>query len=479
MEFKDVDDIRNSLKGIAEVSGSKVKVIDAKKLRQAAIDDLVYNAVFSKNKEIKGNCRYLIKLCGAALNTKPASIQGLYEAMGRGEVSGFSVPAINVRGLTYDTGRAIFRSALKNNVGAVIFEIAKSEMNYTDQSPYEYSSVVIAAAIKEGFQGPIFIQGDHFQMSAKNFAANRQKEIDGLKDLMKCAIDAGFYNIDIDSSTLVDLSKPAIIEQQRPNFEAAAELTEYIRDIEPDGVTISVGGEIGEVGGKNSTEEELKVFMDNYNSTLVRMGNSMKGISKISVQTGTSHGGVVLPDGSIAKVKVDFDTIEKLSKVSKKSYGLSGVVQHGASTLPDDAFHMFVERHASEVHLATGFQNMTYDSKHFPKGLKDEIYSYLKEKCAGEKKEGETEEQFFYKTRKKGFGPFKKKLWDMPESVRDGIGKELEERFTLLFSKLNVKNTKDVVNRWVALVDAPLSLEKEIENADLKVEAKGLSHSAD
>ena len=139
MEFKDVDDIRNSLKGIAEVSGSKVKVIDAKKLRQAAIDDLVYNAVFSKNKEIKGNCRYLIKLCGAALNTKPASIQGLYEAMGRGEVSGFSVPAINVRGLTYDTGRAIFRSALKNNVGAVIFEIAKSEMNYTDQSPYEYS----------------------------------------------------------------------------------------------------------------------------------------------------------------------------------------------------------------------------------------------------------------------------------------------------------------------------------------------------
>jgi len=140
---------------------------------------------------------------------------------------------------------------------------------------------------------------------------------------------------------------------------------------------------------------------------------------------------------------------------------------------------MFVERHASEVHLATGFQNMTYDSKHFPKGLKDEIYSYLKEKCAGEKKEGETEEQFFYKTRKKGFGPFKKKLWDMPESVRDGIGKELEERFTLLFSKLNVKNTKDVVNRWVALVDAPLSLEKEIENADLKVEAKGLSHSAD
>ncbi|MBI5681805.1 MAG: class II fructose-bisphosphate aldolase [Deltaproteobacteria bacterium] len=478
MEYQKLQDIYDSLHGIIEIRNNEARLINEKKLKDELIDSLVYNAVFGRDKEIKGSCRFIIKLCGAASGAKPASIQGLYEAMGRGDVSGFTVPAINIRGLTYDTARAVFRSALKNNVGALIFEIAKSEMDYTDQAPYEYSSVVIASAIKEGFTGPLFIQGDHFQMSAKNYAKDKANEIAGIKELIKCAVGAGFYNIDIDSSTLVELNQPTVVEQQRPNFEIAAELTRYIRDVEPPDVTISVGGEIGEVGGRNSTEEELRVFMDNYNMAIAGMG-SPKGISKISIQTGTSHGGVVLPDGTIAKVKVDFDTIERLSKVSREAYGLSGVVQHGASTLPDDAFHIFVERHASEVHLATGFQNMTYDSKYFPQDLKDEIYSYLKEKCAKEKKEGETEEQFIYKTRKKGVGPFKKKMWDLSQPLKSGIGMELEDRFTILFGKLNVKNTKDVVAKWVKPVDVPLSLEKEIENADLKVQAGGLSHSAD
>ena len=41
-----------------------------------------------------------------------------------------------------------------------------------------------------------------------------------------------------------------------------------IRDLEPAGITISVGGEIGEVGGKNSTVEELRAFMDGYREVL-------------------------------------------------------------------------------------------------------------------------------------------------------------------------------------------------------------------
>jgi len=168
--------------------------------------------------------------------------------MGRGECSGFTVPAVNIRGLTYDTARALFRSALKNKAGAIIFEIAKSEMGYTDQSPYEYSTVVIAAAVKEGYKGPIFIQGDHFQINPKNYAQDREKEIAGLRELIKKAVGAGFYNIDIDASTVVDLSKGHVVEQQTPNFETTAELTKFIRDIEPNGITISIGGEIGEVG---------------------------------------------------------------------------------------------------------------------------------------------------------------------------------------------------------------------------------------
>ena len=169
----------------------------------------------------------------------------------------------------------------------------------------------------------------------------------------------------------------------------------------------------------------------------------MKGISKISVQTGTTHGGIPLADGSVAQVKLDFETLEKLSAAARADYGLAGAVQHGASTLPDEAFDRFPATGTAEVHLATGFQNIVYDSRNFPDDLRARIYDYLKREAASERKEGDTEEQFFYKTRKKGWGPFKKELWDLPQTVRVALGGELEAQFAFLFRKLNVGDTLD------------------------------------
>lgn len=446
MEFRSIGDMHDALRGAVEEKGGEFEVTDETRLRGEPLDKLVYNAVFNAKGELLEEARRIIKGCACALGIRPASIQHLYEAMGKGECGGFTVPAINIRGLTYDTARAVYRAAEKNNSGTFIFEIAKSEIGYTDQRPAEYAAVLLAAAIKEGFRGPVFIQGDHFQVNAKKYAEDKNAEIGALKDLIAEAMEADFYNIDIDASTIVDLSKPEVPDQQRPNFETTAALTVFIREREKEGVTVSIGGEIGEVGGKNSTEEELRAFMDGY---LAILGGNFKGISKISVQTGTSHGGVVLPDGTIAKVKVDFDTIERLTKVAREEYGLAGVVQHGASTLPDDAFHIFPEKGTAEVHLATGFQNMIYDSPAFPQELKDEIYRYLKDKLSGEWKEGQTEEQFIYKTRKKGFGPFKEKIWNIPAERRQKIGSELEDRFDYLFKKLNAVDTVDVVKKWV------------------------------
>lgn len=449
MRYKSMTELHDSLRGVAEIQGGRVEVLDEAAIRGDFMDRLIFNAVFNENAEIMGKARWLIRAIAHELGIRPASIQGLYDAMGRGEVRGFTVPAINIRGLSYDAARAVVRAARKNNTGAYIFEIAKSEIGYTEQSPAEYAVVMIAAALKEGYRGPLFIQGDHFQANAKKYQQNPQKEVAGLKKLIQEAIQAGFYNIDIDSSTLVDLSKPDLKEQQRLNYEIAAELTAHIRQLEPKGITISVGGEIGEVGGKNSTVEDLQAFMSGYLETLAVKGKGLKGISKISVQTGTTHGGVPLPDGTIAKVKLDFDTLERISKVAREEYGLSGAVQHGASTLPDEAFHRFPETGTAEVHLATGFQNMTYDSKAFPAGFKEEIYAYLMEHFAGEKKAGESEEQFIYKTRKKGFGPFKEKFWTLPQAIRKTIGNELEAKFDFLFKKLNVVNTYDTVIKYV------------------------------
>jgi len=390
------------------------------------------------------------KLFGIAYKKRiyPSSIHEFYIARGKGEFVGFTVPAINLRSMTYDLARAIFRVAKKNNSGAFIFELAKSEMGYTSQPAIEYAGVVLAAAVKEGYTGPVFIQGDHFQVNAKNFQDNPDKEIEGLQALISDAIAAGFYNIDIDSSTLVDLSKPNVSKQQQLNYEVCAKLTQFIRRIEPRGITVSVGGEIGEVGHKNSTPEELRAFMAGYKQ---RLRKGLIGISKISIQTGTSHGGVVLPDGSIAQVKLDFDTLKTLSEIAKKEYGLAGAVQHGASTLPPEAFHKFPDCDAAEVHLATEFQNMIYESKHFPQDLKAKIYEWLKTNAAAESKVGETEEQFFYKTRKKALGPFKEEIMGLSQEIRDAIAGEIEEKFDFLFKQLNALNNKDLVDKCVTL----------------------------
>ncbi|MBZ0254116.1 MAG: class II fructose-bisphosphate aldolase, partial [Candidatus Methylomirabilis sp.] len=440
MLFSGIGDLKKLLNGTVEVQNGTAKVAEPDALRGSKIDALAYNAVLNEDAGVRDACRWIIREAGAALGCPLGSIHDLYMARGRGEYKSATVPAVNIRGLTYETARAICRAANKNRVGAVIFEIARSEIGYTFQRPAEYAAAVQAACIKEGFQGPVFIQGDHFQVNAKKYKENPEKEIQVIKDLIDEALAAGFYQIDIDTSTLVDLDPPTLDEQQRLNYELCAMFTKYIRDRQPQGVMVSVGGEIGEVGGKNSTVDELEAFMDGYRRSLPA---GMVGISKISVQTGTSHGGVPLPDGTVAKVALDFDVLEKLSDLAIKKYGIGGAVQHGASTLPDELFHRFPETQTVEIHLATGFQNMFYDGGHLPEDLKARIYAWLDKNCAEERKAKETDEQFHYKTRKKGYGPFKKELLDLPESTREKFRATLDEKFDFLMKKLSVVGSRD------------------------------------
>jgi fructose/tagatose bisphosphate aldolase len=427
--------------------------------REVDVLKLVGELVLSDDLEVKKTLGKKIVDIAYKKGVYPSSINGLYLARGRGEFPpDFTVPAINLRTLTLDLSRAIFRVAKKNNAGAFIFEIARSEIGYTSQAPLEYSACVLAAAVKEGYQGPVFIQGDHFQVNVKKFLQDPEKEINGLRTLIAQAVDAGFYNIDIDSSTLVDLSKSSIDKQQYLNYDTCAKLTQFMRKIQPRGIEISVGGEIGEVGGKNSTPEELQTFMSGFKK---RLRKGKQGISKISVQTGTTHGGVVLPDGSIAKVQIDFDTLKNLSRIARDEFGLAGCVQHGASTLPSEAFHKFVEVQACEVHLATEFQNMVYESTHFPQDLKNRMYEWINQNLMAEKKEGQTQEQFFYKTRKKALGPFKKEIMNLSQEVRDMIVAPIEEKFDFLFKQLNVVNSR-------ALTDKYISLKRVIKRARIK-----------
>jgi fructose/tagatose bisphosphate aldolase len=471
--FESVKQMSDAVKPAATLLSDRVSVTHVDGITGDLVDKLTWTAVFGADAELRGTARWIIRSVAAAAGIRPASIHDLYMAMGRGDVGGFTVPAINVRAMAYDTARAVIRAAKKLNAGAFIFEIARSEIGYTEQRPHEYAAVVIAAALREHFTGPIFIQGDHVQTNAKKYnSPERDKELDMLRALIKEEISAAFYNIDIDTSTLVDLEKPTLAEQQEVNVTLAADFAEFIRKHEPQGVTISVGGEIGEVGGKNSDVHELHAYMNGFNQKLKERGANLIGLSKISVQTGTAHGGFINADGTVrTDVKIDLKTLEELSKVARTEYHLGGAVQHGASTLPPEAFDAFPRVGACEIHLATDFQNMIYEHPDFPKELKAEMYAWLREHATEERKPKDTEEQFIYKARKKAIGPFKKQMWSIEANRRRAIGQSLEERFTFLMKQLKVGNTAAAVAKFVQAPAVGVDREAEIVAAGGKITA--------
>lgn len=444
MNYASVSEMLDAVRHAIQLADGSVSVSNADLLRDQLIDRLIHTVAFG-DAEVATAARWLIWQSAWEVGVKSASIDGLYQAAARGEYAHITVPAVNVRGMAYDTARALVRAAKAKNCGAFIFELARSEMGYTGQDCDEFATVVTAASIREGYVGPIFIQGDHYQANAGRYKADPEKEIDGLRTLIRQAVAAGYGNIDIDTSTLVTLEPESLADQQYHNYTRSGELATLVRQLEPKGVTISIGGEIGEVGKNNSTVGELKAYLDGFNE---HFAGGSRGLSKVSVQSGTSHGGVVLPDGTIARVKIDFETLRELGAVSK-TYGLGGVVQHGASTLPAEAFGEFPKVSTLEVHLATEFQNISLDGGHFPPDLKEDIRKWCFENLAGERSPDDSDEQFVYKARKKMWGPFKHQVWNLPKESAEGIGQDLQNKFEFLMDQLNATNTTDLVTKYV------------------------------
>ncbi|WP_282610324.1 class II fructose-bisphosphate aldolase [Pelagibius sp. Alg239-R121] len=380
-----------------------------------------------------------------SLGIFPASIDALYRAIGRGEIDRrFTVPAINVRAIAFQSARGVFSAMKDVEAGAVIFELSRGEIGFTAQRPREYATSIFCAAIAEGHRGPVFLQGDHFQISASRFAEDPVPEVSAVAALISEAVGAGFFNIDVDTSTLVDLSQSSVREQQRPNFELTAILAWHTRDIEPDHVTISLGGEIGEVGEHNSTAEEVQAYLDGVTAS---MPAEVPGLTKLSIQSGTRHGGNVLADGSFGDMPIDFALIDGLSGTCRNGFGLAGCVQHGASLLPMEKIAQLPEYRCVEVHLAAAFLNVVYET--LPAARVRDADEWAKQKFAQEWRADWSEAQFLHHARRYPIGPFKQTWWD-EEACHDAVRSGVRTLARSYFSALRVDETRDLVNGIIA-----------------------------
>ena len=383
-----------------------------------------------------------------ALGIYPASIDTLYRQIGRGEISGFTVPAVNMRAIAFQSARGVFCAMRELNIGAMIFELSRGEIGFTGQRPHEYATAILCAAIAEGYTGPVFLQGDHFQISASRFLDDPDGEVATVEALIGEVISAGFNNIDIDTSTLVDLSHSDVDEQQKPNYLLSARLANFTRQAEPDGVTISLGGEIGEVGENNSTVEEVNAYL---HGLVDNTPENQPGLTKLSIQSGTRHGGNVLADGSFGDMPIEFDLIEKLSAQCRNPYGLAGCVQHGASMLTLEKISRLPDAGCIEVHLAAAFLNAVYDN--LPEELVAQVDDWAKENFADEWKSDWSEAQFLHHVRRYPIRKFKQE-WLQTTNCHNSVREAVYLAASAYFKSLRVKNSHAIVTG--AITHAPV-----------------------
>jgi len=385
-----------------------------------------------------------LRAAAEAMGVWPASIAPVYDALATRRLAPMTVPAMNLRGLTYPVARAAWRAALRLDAAPLLFELAPVEATVGDQPLAEYGAMVLAAAAREGHRGPVFLQADHVEVADDTPAARERA-----REMCREAWDAGFRQIDIDAAALA-LREGDPATRLAANAAATADLVAFVRTIDPE---VVVGGEVDEIGGANTTVEELRAFLDGVRANL---GAGPARLGKVSVQTGTRHGGVVMADGRIGVMDVDFVAAAELACVATDEYGLPGIVQHGASTLTTDQWARLPAAGVHEVHLAAGIQNVVMDDPAMPTALTARMRATLGKPMTraehGPDDAGHeplSAEQLWIENRWHAWGMFKADLWTLPEPVLAELGVSAQAWFERAFAALGIAGrAEDVARLW-------------------------------
>lgn len=437
MLFQNAVAIESALRDVLEIKGNEIKIIDDDKFRERCIDRLVYNAVFHESEELRYFLCWLIRKAAANLIIYPTSMQGLYEAIARGEVANFTLLAISVRALSYDVARACFQAAKETATDAFIFAFADAATDYNVQPPIEYATCILAAAIRERHQGPIFLQADHIQLDADHYQAHREDETDRLKGAIEEAMAAGFFNIDLNTSSLVDLSRPTLAEQQQQSYRECAELAAFTRQIEPGELSVNMGAEILALGNGNSTAGEFRAFMDGFVSELNIPGDK-KALSKITLR-------VDVPPISTDVAKVNLELLKELGEIARREFGLCVAVRSESIPLSEELFDRYPENNISEVHLPNRFEELIFHHEAFSSDLKKDIFQWLMNEFAGQRKPDQSDEEFFHAFYESALSPFKQKMWDLPPEQRAQMMETVQAKFTDYLNTFRAAHAADLV----------------------------------
>ena len=369
-------------------------------------------------------------------------------ARGRGEVGGFTVPAINLRTQVFEMAAAVFRAARARDVGTVILELARSEQEYTFQRPGEFITNVLAGAIAAGWHGPVFVQGDHFQFNAKKYAADPDAVTDGLRRL---TVRGAGRRLRQHRHRLVHAGRPVAAHGRRA---AAHQLLARGRADRAHPAASSRPARRPASVARSARSARRTRPRPSCAPTWTATGP--RSPASPGRRPSASARSACRPARATAASPCPTAASRPSSSTSGRSSGsaswlASTVSPARCSTArrpcPTSSSTASPTVETAEIHLATGFQNLLFDHPAFPADLLAEIDAWCDSTCADERTPDQDEAQFIYKTRKKALGPFKRRLWELPG--REAILATQEAKIGYLMEQLKVPGTAEVVRRYI------------------------------
>ena len=450
-----MSELSDTIKGCLQVKSGQVNIIDQNIACGTLTDRLIYNAVFHPDIQIKGTSRWLIKAIAQASQIFPASLNGVLDFSKQQGNMRLSIPVFQLPGFSYTMARAIFRAARENNARAFIFEMDSNQISHANQTLGEYSTIVAAAAVREGFKGPIFIQGNHILAHKRDFQQNPNQEKECLKKSINNAINCGFFNLWLDTFQVALPTQMGTKKNLNSIALLYAEITDSVRTLEPQGLDISLGCKLNPFQELCLEEQDIKEFMEYFQTTLQSLNPGAKGISKLGFSPESNSSTPKQINQPHELEYLDPNTLIRLSKYANEKYGLVTRLNLKPSDISQNTLKRFSGIGNAELKIQLEYQALIIDHHDFPSEFKGELNFNFPNRVE--------EEKIRSPISHKAFGIFKEKFWTLPEPLQQDISKELETTVSSLFKTLQIGNTQEWVFPLPSSPPVLLSLSKEME----------------
>ena len=322
----------NELLGF-EITDKKTSVIDAntEKFLQK-----ISRLLEKPDGQVKDNIRHLFyilsSICwmqGVYFSSlqKINKSQSIQTALSNLCIPVFDISEIALKQLHELTKAFQYESAKKNSLAG--FSLDFSTLGEVDLL-LQLSRVALVALLHK-YHGPLFIQANHLKFDGSRFEDDREKLLEELKSKTKQAIHLGIFNINYDASQLVDMEASRITEKMLMNLKMVAMATNlWVRNFQPNGVVVSVSGNMGKSAGSLPGEADVKEFLQRMlkEGSRLRFGVAGEDISKVEIP---------LP-------KINQETINQinqLNEIVRQDIKIGGVVLDVGTVKDMDAYLPF------------------------------------------------------------------------------------------------------------------------------------------